>query len=136
MLAKDTKMSYIFELNMKVRDYECDMQGIVNNAVYMSYLEHARHEFLESRGVTFRSLVEKDIIVMVSNMEIAFKASLRSGDLFVVKINAVKKYANLILQQDIFNTRNDQLCVMAKVKLVCKVNGKLTRGELFDQFIN
>ena len=73
---------------------------------------------------------------MVSHIEIAFKASLRSGDLFAVKISAARKYANLILQQDIFNTGNDQLCVTAKVKLVCKVDGKLTRGELFDQFIN
>ena len=25
-------MNYIYELEMKVRDYECDLQGIVNNA--------------------------------------------------------------------------------------------------------
>ncbi|NLI24182.1 MAG: acyl-CoA thioesterase, partial [Bacteroidales bacterium] len=34
-------MGYYFELEMEVRDYECDIQGIVNNAVYMNYLEHA-----------------------------------------------------------------------------------------------
>ena len=31
---------YIYELEMKVRDYECDLQGIVNNANYQHYLEH------------------------------------------------------------------------------------------------
>ena len=36
---------YIFELKMKVRDYECDLQGIVNNANYQHYIEHTRHEF-------------------------------------------------------------------------------------------
>ena len=29
---------YIYELEMKVRDYECDLQGIVNNANYQHYL--------------------------------------------------------------------------------------------------
>ena len=42
---------YIYELTMKVRDYECDLQGIVNNANYQHYLEHTRHEFLLSTGV-------------------------------------------------------------------------------------
>ena len=37
---------YIFEMSWKVRDYECDLQGIVNNAVYMHYLEFTRNEFL------------------------------------------------------------------------------------------
>ena len=41
-------MNYIYELKMKVRDYECDLQGIVNNANYQHYLEHTRHEFLLS----------------------------------------------------------------------------------------
>ena len=28
---------YIFETRMEVRDYECDIQGIVNNANYLHY---------------------------------------------------------------------------------------------------
>ena len=39
-------MKYVYELKMKVRDYECDLQGIVNNANYQHYIEHTRHEFL------------------------------------------------------------------------------------------
>ena len=44
------KTDYIFELEMKVRDYECDLQGIVNNANYQHYIEHTRHEFLLAQG--------------------------------------------------------------------------------------
>ena len=36
---------YIFELKMKVRDYECDLQGIVNNANYQHYIEHTATSF-------------------------------------------------------------------------------------------
>ncbi len=38
---------YIFETKMEVRDYECDIEGIVNNANYLHYMEHTRHLFLE-----------------------------------------------------------------------------------------
>ena len=48
-----------FSLNLKVRDYECDMQGIVNNAVYQRYLEHARHECLLSRGLSFAEMTAR-----------------------------------------------------------------------------
>ena len=50
---------YIYELKMKVRDYECDLQGIVNNANYQHYLEHTRHEFLTSVGISFARLHEE-----------------------------------------------------------------------------
>ena len=52
---------YIFELPMKVRDYECDLQGIVNNANYQHYTEHTRHEFLLSEGISFARLHEQGI---------------------------------------------------------------------------
>lgn len=41
---------YIYELPIKVRDYEVDAEGIVNNANYLHYLEHTRHEFCEEAG--------------------------------------------------------------------------------------
>ena len=37
-------MQYQFDLEMKVSDYECDIQSIVNNANYQHYIEHTRHE--------------------------------------------------------------------------------------------
>ena len=46
-------MQYAHEIELQVRDYECDQQAVVNNAVYQNYLEHARHEFLRSRGIDF-----------------------------------------------------------------------------------
>ena len=42
---------YVFSLEMKVRDYEVDCENIVNNAVYLHYLEHTRHEFCSWAGL-------------------------------------------------------------------------------------
>jgi acyl-CoA thioester hydrolase len=75
----------IFEVELKVRDYECDMDHVVNNAVYLNYLEHARHELLESKGLKFGELSQRGISLVVTRIEIDYKGSLVSGDRFVVR---------------------------------------------------
>lgn len=76
----------VFTVDFKVRDYECDMQGIVNNSVYFNYLEHARHEFLLEKGVDFAALAREGINLVVVRSELDYKASLTSGDRFVVSV--------------------------------------------------
>jgi acyl-CoA thioester hydrolase len=75
-----------FQIEFKVRDYECDIQGIVNNGVYFNYLEHARHEFLLAKGIDFADLTAKKIHLVVVRSEMDYKNSLTSGDRFVVKV--------------------------------------------------
>lgn len=75
-----------FSVEFKVRDYECDIQGIVNNGVYFNYLEHARHEFLLEKGIDFAALARDKINLVVVRSELDYKASLTSGDKFVVTV--------------------------------------------------
>lgn len=76
----------MFSVEFKVRDYECDMQGIVNNGVYFNYLEHARHEFLLEKGIDFAELARQQINLVVIRAEMDYKASLVSGDQFRVTV--------------------------------------------------
>ena len=50
---------FLFSVEFSVRDYECDIQGVVNNANYQHYLEHARHEFLISKGISFSNFMKR-----------------------------------------------------------------------------
>ena len=97
------KMSNMpFSLEMKVRDYECDMQGIVNNAVYQNYLEHARHEYLLSRGTSFADLTARGIIIVVVRAELDYRQSLKSGDSFSVSVAASRpSKVKLVFHQQI-----------------------------------
>ena len=76
-----------FSMEMAVRDYECDMQGVVNNAVYQNYLEHARHEYLKSIGIDFADLTARGINLVVTRAEIDYRMSLKSGDRFAVEVS-------------------------------------------------
>ncbi len=79
-----------YQLELKVRDYECDLQGIVNNSVYQNYLEHARHEFLKAQNVDFAALTAKGIFLVVLRAELDYKQSLRPGDTFTVSVRLEK----------------------------------------------
>lgn len=124
---------YIFELEMKVRDYECDLQGIVNNANYQHYMEHARHEFLEKSGANFGNLHKQGIDAVVAKVEIDYKVSLTSGDRFAVRLYIVRSGVKLVFFQDIYRLPDNILCAKGKVESVCVEKGRLTRGELFDK---
>ncbi|MEG1616429.1 MAG: acyl-CoA thioesterase [Bacteroidales bacterium] len=122
---------YIFELEFKVRDYECDMQGVVNNAVYQNYLEHTRHEFIDSLGESFRVLTENNITPMVAKAEIEYKVSLRSGDSFISRLYLKRKGPRYLFFQDIYRKSDEKLCVKAQIQIISVVNGRLTRGDEF-----
>jgi len=95
-------MADIFRLDFKVRDYECDMQGLVNNAVYQNYLEHARHEFLLSRGVDFAALTGQGIYPVVVRAELDYRKSLKPGDVFSVSVAcAMEGRVRIVFQQEI-----------------------------------
>ena len=125
--------NYSYRLEMKVRDYECDIQGVVNNANYQHYLEHARHEFLEHIGGSFSQLHEQGVDPMVSRITLEYKRPLRGGDRFVVCINMLRKGAKVVFQQDIYNLNDGSLALKGEVDVVCLRDGRLTRGEVFDE---
>ena len=124
---------YIYELPMKVRDYECDLQGIVNNANYQHYLEHTRHEFLLSVGVSFAELHRQGVDPVVARISMAFKTPLRSGDEFLSKLYLKKEGIKYVFYQDIFRKSDGKVAIKSVVETVCVANGRLSSSELFDK---
>ena len=68
-----------FTTQLQVRDYECDLQGIVNNTVYQHYLENARHEYLNGLGLNFAELTTLGVIIVVIRAELDYKQAQYSG---------------------------------------------------------
>jgi acyl-CoA thioester hydrolase len=127
---------FIFELELKVRDYECDIQGIVNNSVYQQYLEHTRHEFLEENGISFALLHQQGIDAVVSSIEIAYKSPLKPGDRFISKLFVTKEGVRYIFHQEIFRKSDNKLSIKAKVHAVVVINGKLAAAlPEFDELV-
>ena len=71
---------------MEVRDHELDRFGVVNNAVYQNYLEHARHAFLASRGISLTHLLEEKFRPVITRIDLEYLLPLHSGDSFSVQL--------------------------------------------------
>jgi acyl-CoA thioester hydrolase len=124
--------SFHFQFEMQVRDYECDIQGIVNNAVYQNYLEHCRHKFLHSVGLDFAELHNTGIDAVVIRAELDYKFSLRPGDDFIVSLNMAKQgRLRVIFNQQIFRKNDEKLIVNARFIAVLTKNNRPVSSDIF-----
>lgn len=125
--------NYIYETRMEVRDYECDIQGIVNNAHYLHYTEHTRHRFIQSLGISFSKLHEKGIDPVVARMSLEYKTPLACDDEFISRLAMKKEGIRYIFTQDLYRVSDERLCFHADVTLVILTNGKLGESKEYDE---
>lgn len=130
-----TDSDKIFGLEFIVRDYECDLQGVVNNANYQHYLEHARHEFLISKGISFADLHNEGIDLIVTRVEIDYKFPLRSRDRFIVRLRIEREgNVRLVFVQDIYRMEDNKHVVHARVTGVATKSGRpVSPGNLVER---
>lgn len=122
-----TAMKYAYELKMKVRDYECDLEGIVNNANYQHYMEHTRHEFLLEAGISFADMHSRGIDAVVASVSIRYKTPLRSRDEFLSCLKVKREGVRYVFHQDIYRLPDMKLAARGTVDTVCLVDGRLGR---------
>ena len=126
---------YIFKLRMAVRDYECDIEGIVNNANYLHYMEHTRHQFLLTKGVSFIELHRRGIDTVVARINVQYKRPLTSDTEFDSCLNVRKEGVKYVFYQDIYRVEDEKLCVRATVEAVAVVNGRLAESPELDMML-
>ena len=123
---------YDFELEMQVRDYECDIQGIVNNAIYQNYLEHCRHKFLNKIGLDFAQLHNEGVDAVVIRAELDYKFPLRPGDDFLVRLKMGKQgRLRMVFLQQIIRKSDEKLMVEAKIIAVLTRNNRPIANDDF-----
>jgi len=128
----------MFKFEMKVRDYECDIQGVVNNAVYQNYLEHSRHEFLLENSVDFVALANKGIHLVVVRAELDYKQSLKPGDALYITVELEKesrvKYAFV---QKVYRSVDDKLMLQARtLGVALNEKGRPTAFEALENIVS
>ncbi len=76
---------------LSVRSYECDSYGHVNNAVYLNYLEVARHEMLAALGMDYAGMRSSGFGLVVARIDIRYRRPAIEGDALTILSRATKR---------------------------------------------
>ncbi len=120
----------------EVRDYEIDFQGIVNNAVYLNYLQQARAEYFLDQGHDVVAIAHEGINIVIFETNLKFKKSLRFRDKFTIKSELSRiSHFKFLMQQTLTNTKTGEICFEAKNYLCC-IDTKTNKPCLHHAFEN
>ncbi|OEU81278.1 MAG: hypothetical protein BA865_12140 [Desulfobacterales bacterium S5133MH4] len=127
--------SELFEACLKVRTYECDSYGHANNAVYLNYLEYARMEALNRKGLSLKKMKQMGFLIVVRRIEIDYKAPAGEGDDLLIR-TYLKDHNKMkgVFSQEIVKRPNHTLVAKADVTWVfVDLEGRLQPIPLFFQ---
>jgi acyl-CoA thioester hydrolase len=112
---------------VSVRSYECDSYGHVNNAVYLNYLEVARHEYLRDNDISMTDLRASGHGLLVARIAIDYRLPATTDDLLEIRTHPLRKTRiGGVLAQRV--TRAGALVADAEVTWVCvDARGRLAR---------
>ncbi|MFE7836201.1 acyl-CoA thioesterase [Streptomyces sp. NPDC057474] len=73
-------MAEPFSVPVTVRGYETDVQGHLNQSVYLQYGEHARWSLLQAAGIRQANLMAKGVGPVALETTISYRRELLAGD--------------------------------------------------------
>lgn len=117
---------------LTVRSYECDSYGHVNNAVYLHYLEVARHEMLAALGMDYAAMRAAGFGLVVARIDIRYRRPAVAGDALTILSRATKRLrvGGIIAQRIV---KGEELVAEADVTWV-SIDGRGRAAPLPRQF--
>lgn len=107
-------------IDIKIYYEDTDCGGVVYYGKYLGYLERARTEYLEDRGIRLVDLMSEGVHFVVVHVDIDYKMPARYGDLISVCSEvSVMTPATITFDHTITGKDRDGLIAVASVKLAC-----------------
>ena len=107
-------------MEKRIYYHDTDAGGIVYYGQYLCYLEEARTEFLEQKGLSVQMFKDRGLTYAVRECHVIYKSPARYGDPLICLAKLEKATAvQLAFEQTIHDKKDGRLIVEAKVILVC-----------------
>ena len=106
----------MFKTTLKVRTYECDSYGHVNNATFLNYCEVARVELLEKMGYDLDGLKKAGFLLVIVKIEMEYKKPAYANDELEISVDWIERgKTSAVFEQEIYNRHQNDLVAWAKV---------------------
>lgn len=111
-------MTHILKLRIYYEDTDCG--NVVYYANYLKYCERARTEFLESKGISMKQLIDDNIFFVVAEASLKYLSPGRYGDILAVEtiVDRVGP-ASISFKHEIRRDATGERLVQVMVKLGC-----------------
>ena len=107
-------------MEKRIYYHDTDAGGIVYYGQYLCYLEEARTEFLEKRGLSVETFQKRGFIYVVRQCNVSYRSPARYGDTLLCDAKLKKIGASqLIFDQTVHDKKDGRLIIEAEVSLVC-----------------
>jgi acyl-CoA thioester hydrolase len=111
-------MGHTLRIRIYYEDTDCG--GVVYYANYLRYVERARTEFLEARGVSLRALMDEGVYFVVAEAALKYLSPGRYGDILKIETNVERVGpASIVFRHAIGRDLSGEKLVEATVKLGC-----------------
>jgi acyl-CoA thioester hydrolase len=111
-------VSHILKIRIYYEDTDCG--GVVYYANYLKYCERARTEFLESRGIRMRQLIEEGVFFVVAEASLRYLSPGRYGDILLIETLVERAGpASITFRHEIKRDATGEKLVDATVRLGC-----------------
>ena len=103
---------------LRVRYVECDMQGRVFNAHYLTWTDMAHTEALREHVGGYQGLIDRGIDLVVAAAELQFRAPARFDDELIVRVD-IDAPGNTSLRSRFVIARDEEVVAEATMVHVC-----------------
>lgn len=106
-------------ISLIVRSTAIDVNGHVNNAKYLEYIEWGREAFYEQAGLSYETLLAQGVITVSVNININYRREAKQNDeLTVITRPGRIGRSSFTMEQTVIRERDDVLIADASVTLV------------------
>ena len=107
-------------MEKRIYYYDTDAGGVVYYGNYLRYLEEARTEFLESKGLSVKNFQERGLLYAVRKCSIIYRSPARYADTLICDAKLKEATAaQLIFDQTIYDKKTGRIVAEAEVSLAC-----------------